>query len=565
MSLYDSRPGLEPKLNAFELSHNHYFTADFGWLYPAGWQECIPGDVHQLDLQCIVRCLPLVKPILNNMNCRVDFFFVPYRILWKEFEDFYTTIDQDSIPPKEYTGTPPVWGQHDDGTFDAVPLDVSKLSIWNHIGLNTQLGDLLDATGTKTVANLETFVDFLPTDFVRRAYYCIWNNWYRDQNFQEPIDFRSDSSQTLLRRAWSKDYFTASLYSRQKGTAPSIPLTGTANVVFNGTGYIPTEAGISPIQNAQLTGNYQPTLGFNFNQNPNTFFTGAQLTGGANFTAPLTVYANLNGDEGAGFKEYLNNNSIDLTNLGTFTISDLRELAGIQRQMEALMIFGSRFVEVLKGIHGVSPTDARLSIPERLGGFDFSIRIDEVIQNSSSVSDSPLGNQAGRASGVTQSNGFTYKVEEPGIILTLCSFQPSQIYRNRFPRELFRKTRLEQVSPFFVNFSFQAILNREIFGQLKEIDNEVWAYQGMYDECRERQDYVSGQFLDNMSAWVSTRYFDSLPAMNADFIQCDPDDDVFAVVDEDKFLCRFYFNLKSLRQLPEYSVPGLTDHVYGGL
>lgn len=562
MSIYTERPSLHPKLNGFNLSHNHYLTMDMGYLYPVGWQECLPGDVHQVDIQAIVRCLPLVKPILNNLTVKVDAFFVPFRILWKEWEDFYTTIKQDSIPPESYDGLPPSWGQHDDGTFDAIKLDVSKQSLWNRFGLNTKLGDILDGTTEKTVSNLGTYSEYLPVDFYRRAYYSIYNNWYRDENFQEPIDFRNNSVHTLLKRAWSKDYFTASLYTRQKGVAPSIPLSGNPKIIFPS----PPDAGIATsfvrvdqIYDAQsnILSNLRAQAG-GINKR-NLYYNGSTLAEGQERN--VSGIGKIDNE----FYNYLTENAkLDLTSIITFDMNDLREMNAIQRQMEGLILYGSKFIEVLKGMWNTSPSDARLQIPERLGGFSFEIRVDEVIQTSSSTTNSPQGNPSGHAIGVTQSSIFTYKCEEPGCILILASVEPSSIYCNRFPREMWRKTRIEQVSPYFVNLGFQAIHNREIFGQLKDADKGIWAFQGMYDECRERQDYVSGQLLDNMSAYVSLRMFDSLPAMNSDFIECDPDDSIFSVVNEDKFIARFYFNMNSLRKLPDLSIPGLLDHAYGG-
>lgn len=577
MSLYSSRPSLDPKLHPFDLKHNHFMTMDFGYLYPIDWQECVPGDVFECNLQGMVRCLPMVSPILNNITCKIDAFFVPSRILWKDFEKFFTTIDNDTIPPEDFTGLPPVWGQKDDGSFEKIKLVVGKQSIWNHIGLNTQLGDLLNPYDKNLSTNddIETFKDFLPLDFLRRAYYEIWNNWYRDQNFQEPFDYTNRSASYLLRRAWSKDYFTASLYSRQKGTSPSIPITGIASTIFNSTiSNIPTDAGISPIQDPNIVGSYTPTLNFKgfgtVSEANNRIAVGfvdasnTNITTSPNFNKDINIYANIDTSDGAAFRAFLEDNRIDLSQASTFDVSDLRDMFAIQRQMEGLMIFGSRFIEVLQGMYGTSPSDSRLQIPERLGSFEFNVVIDEVVQTSQSTDVSPQGQLSGHGLGVSEGKLFTYKCEEPGWILILGSIMPPAVYKNRFPRELFRKTRLEQYSPYFVNLSFQAINNREIFGQLKEADNEIWAYQGRYDEMRERQSYASGQILDNLSSYVSTRNFDSLPAMNSNFIACDPDDDIFAVTDEDKFICNWYIDMNALRPIPPFSIPGLIDHVYGG-
>lgn len=564
-NLYTNRPSLSPKLNAFDLSHNHYTTLDFGYLYPVMWQECVPGDIFSLNVESLVRALPLVSPILNNITMELEAFFVPTRLLWKNWEDFITTIDQDSIPPKSFEGLPPVAFESDAGTFPDKTLkeiiQTSK-SLWEYFGLPTEFPqEILD----KKVKDLK---DYLPIGFLFRAYYKIYNDWYRDENFQEVIDFTDVSvDYQCKRRAWHKDYFTASLYSRQKGTAPSIPLTGIGSAVFSAwnnslrTPAIPAQNGL----NVRDINQTSLQIGSTVDQNVAKSYG---VTSGSSQDLNGHILVNVAGTSesnlvDSGFQTYLNQNSIDLSNVGTFDVSDMRDMFAIQRFLEGLQIYGSRYIEVLQGVYGTSPTDARLQLAERIGGMSFNVRISEVLQTSESGT-TPQGTQTGHGLGVSQGGFNNYKCEEFGYYIVLASIRPPAVYKNRLPRELFRKSLLEQFSPYFVNLSFQAIHNREIYGQLTEDDNKVWAYQGRYDEMRERQSYISGLLRNELGSYIQVRDFTKLPAMNSDFIQCDPDDDIFAVVDKDKFICNFYFALKALRPLPMYSEPGLIDHVYGG-
>lgn len=559
-NLYTERPSLSPKLNAFDLSHNHYTTMDFGWLYPVMWQECVPGDIFTLKAEALVRALPLVSPILNNITVELEAFFVPSRLLWKKFEDFITTVDQESIPPKSFEGLPPVFGEADDGSFPDMTLKQliedtnASPSVWSRLGLPTKFPEEIL---NKKVKDLK---DFLPVALLFRAYYKIYNDWYRDENFQEVIDFTTNKvDYKLRRRAWHKDYFTASLYSRQKGTAPSIPLTGTGSAVFGAWNNSLSTKAVS----VQLADD---------NNNPVSVGAGSSAQGynisGTSSVTSLSgaLKTNLSASplRDAGFQTYLNDNDIDMSNVGTFDVSDVRDMFAIQRLLEGLMIYGSKYIEVLQGVYGTSPTDARLQLAERIGGISFNVRISEVLQTSESGT-TPQGTQTGHGLGVSQGGFNTYKCEEFGYYIVLASIRPPAVYANRLPRELYRKTLLEQYSPYFVNLSFQAIHNREIYGQLNAEDAKIWAYQGRFDEMRERQSYLSGSLRDELASYVQVRDFNKLPSMNSDFIQCDPEDDVFAVVDKDKFICNFYFELKSLRPLPLFSEPGLIDHVYGGL
>lgn len=563
-NLYTERPSLSPKLNAFNLSHNHYTTMDFGWLYPVMWQECVPGDIFTLKTETLARALPLVSPILNNITMELEAFFVPSRLLWKKFEDFITTVDQESIPPKSFEGLPPVFAEADDGSFPDVTLKQliedtnASPSLWSRFGLPNEFPeDILN----KKVKDLK---EFLPVGLLFRAYYKIYNDWYRDENFQEVIDFTTNKvDYKLRRRAWHKDYFTASLYSRQKGTAPSIPLTGTGSALFSTWN---DSLKVKPQDLELYAANSPLTVGVEIKSNTSAFTGSYGLKSTGTISSDFPIHSPLPEAslQDNGFQAYLNQNSIDMSNVGTFDVSDMRDMFAIQRSLEGLMIYGSKYIEVLQGIYGTSPTDARLQLAERIGGMSFNIRISEVLQTSESGT-TPQGTQTGHGIGVSPGGFNTYKCEEFGYYIVFASVRPPAVYANRLPRELYRKTLLEQYSPYFVNLSFQAIHNREIYGQLNADDAKIWAYQGRYDEMRERQSYVSGLLRTELGSYIQVRDFNKLPSMNSDFIQCDPEDDIFAVVDKDKFICNFYFNLNALRPLPIYSEPGLIDHVYGGL
>lgn len=128
---------ITPKLNGFDLSHNHFTTMDMGKLYPIGWIECLPGDIMRLDLQALIRVQPMVAPILNNLTCDIHTFFIHTRLLWKKWEDFITTIEQGTIPPKNFEGTPPVWLEKDDNPDEALgQIDTSSHSLWDMFGFS---------------------------------------------------------------------------------------------------------------------------------------------------------------------------------------------------------------------------------------------------------------------------------------------------------------------------------------------------------------------------------------------------------------------------------------------
>ena len=544
---------IRPKLNAFDLSHNHFTTMDMGKLYPVAWLECVPCDVIRLDLQALIRVQPMVAPILNNLTCDLHAFFVPTRLLWKDWEDFITTIEQGTIPPKNYEGRPPVWCESDTDPNRVAPdIDTSPHSLWDMLGFSRKF-------------KKNAMKELRPSDFLRRAYYCIWNEWFRDENLQEPINYFDSIKQDLCYRAWKKDYYTAAYYARQKGTAPAIPLTGTGSVKWDSPYLERLDNTTVHIRNAY--GELGTTKDIGVRN-----FAGSLMGASLYFKDSPSDRANLStealGDNREKFLEYLNSNKFDLSSVGTFTVDDMRDMFSIQKFMTKLMMAGSRYIEFLQSQFGVSPSDARLQIPERIGGSSFNIQISEVIATAQTqVGDNvnPQGNQSGHGLSVSSGSLGSYKVVEFGYIMILANIQPPSVYTDRLPRSMFRRTLLEQFNPHFVNLSFQSIHNREIYADGSEKDNEIFAYAGRYDELRECGSYVSGDLYDKLDYYLNFRKFAQKPSFNSDFIECKPDNNIFKVQDEPPFICNFYFDIKALRPLPLVSEPGLIDHVYGGI
>ena len=67
--------------------------------------------------------------------------------------------------------------------------------------------------------------------------------------------------------------------------------------------------------------------------------------------------------------------------------------------------------------------------------------------------------------------------------------------------------------------------------------------------------------LFRSDVWHLAQKFDSLPKLNRDFIEENPPiRRVIAVQNEPQFFADFWFDLKTSRPMPVYSVPGLVDH-----
>lgn len=198
--------------NVFNMSSDNLLTADMGYLIPVGLEECLPGDTWRGSTSALIRAQPMVAPILSPVHITFHHWFVPYRLLWTEFEDFITG-GEVGISTPEYPYIPASTTDNSDiGTiFDYMdaPLDSSVSSGGSVTG---------------------TFSHGPHSALPYRAYNLIYNNFYRDQDLHAelPIGYESGPDNTTLtqlqRVAWIKDRYTIARPWQQKGPEVSVPV-----------------------------------------------------------------------------------------------------------------------------------------------------------------------------------------------------------------------------------------------------------------------------------------------------------------------------------------------------
>jgi hypothetical protein len=172
-----------------------------GQLIPIMCDEVVPGDMMEIGNEIVVRYQPLVAPILHEVNVYTHYYFVPYRILWDQWEDFITGgIDGQSAAVLPRWSPTPTTGN-------------AEGTLWDYLGLPTGIVP----------------TDALPVDFIRRAYNRIYNEFYRDENLIPEV---LETNESILNRAWEKDYFTSSLPWQQRGIAPALPISGLTKAIW---------------------------------------------------------------------------------------------------------------------------------------------------------------------------------------------------------------------------------------------------------------------------------------------------------------------------------------------
>lgn len=500
-NIFESVGGLVPGRSVFDLSYEKKFTCDMGQLIPVMCDEVVPGDFFQLGNQVIIRFQPLVAPVLHEINLFVHYFFVPYRLLWDDWEEFISGgVTGDVVHAL------PVW----EPTLLPVPKNGIG-SLWDYMGFPTGV----DPDGA------------YPIDFPRNAYNFVYNEYYRDQNLITEVSLTNED---ILNRAWEKDYFTSALEWQQRGTAPALPISGTTSAVWTAGDF--------------LADNVNTTVGFD----------SSGINNKMQRTANPNVAANALG--------FFNANTVDLSVASTFDIADLRLAVQIQKWMERNARSGARYTEFLKAHFGVSPRDERLQRPEYIGGSKNPIIISEVLQTSATaVGSTAQGNLAGHGIGVSESFCGKYHAKEYGLIIGIMSVMPKPAYSQGINRQWLRRTKYDFFFPEFANLSEQAIEQAEIYAMDTLADNtKIFGYQGRYDEMRTKDNMVVGEMRTTFDYWHLCRQFSAAPELNEDFVKCVPDKRIFADEADPGLIVSFGNVIKAFRPLPVQAEPGLMDH-----
>jgi hypothetical protein len=84
-----------PSRDGFDLSQKKLFTAKVGELLPVYWTHVIPGTKFRIKTQWFTRTMPVETSAFTRIREYYDWFFVPYRLLWKYAPEVVTQMQQE--------------------------------------------------------------------------------------------------------------------------------------------------------------------------------------------------------------------------------------------------------------------------------------------------------------------------------------------------------------------------------------------------------------------------------------------------------------------------------------
>lgn len=549
---FNNIPQMKTSRSRFKMKQDIKLTLNAGQLIPFYVAETLPGDTFSVDTKGICRMATPIYPVMDNCYLDIYYFHAPMRILWNHAKEFFGENNENAWEQKTEYKIPKI-----KITTAAETRDIpQENSIMDYLGIPTKIGP------NKTLK-----VNALPI----RAYVKIWNEWFRDQNIDNPAILKNGDEEVVYSRyvdnqtadktleyaesgskpLWVNkfhDRFTSALPSPQKGEPTLIPMSGNA-MVF---GYENKELTKEHTGTAWMNGggNAAPYISaeyVNYTKRP-VEISGALHNGGTGEEAPIEAF-------------YL---GADLSNVTGATINNLRQAFAVQQFMEADARGGTRYREVVRNHFGVDIDDKTVQIPEYLGGQRYMINVNQVVQTSATDSKSPQGNAAAISVTPFMENSFTKSFQEHGYVIGVCCIRNDNTYQQGVEKLWSRTEKFDFYWPEFAHLGEQAILNKEIYAQGNADDEKAFGYQEAYSEYRMTPNRVCGAFRSNatqsLDAWHYADNYSKLPTLSQEWLATDKSiiDRTIAVQNQPQFIMDVLVENDAVRPMPIYGTPGLT-------
>lgn len=542
--------------NAFDLSRSDIFSASAGMLLPCFVEEVNPNEHFEITPSSFLRTMPLNTAAYTRLKQNVDFYFVPYRLLLRQFPQFIVGTEYSissvaqlntykaPLPSLDFQKTLlALVGAASSSTSSDHSLDSLGYPAWRGtlrlldlLGYGVSASDVVSAVKANPSIT-EQDISFVKVNpFRLLAYQKIYYDFYRNPFYElnNPKAFNIDAYYTpttpanvipiwsdspsatndmyLLRyRNWKKDYFNA------------------LSPYFQGADYL-----TSTINAPSFPGG---TASFDTSKPDGNFY-------GALYGKP-----NSSGEFG-------------------FTVANLRSAFALDKLYRLTIAAGDGdYASQIKAHYGFEfPHDSYKST--FLGGIDAPVTISEVV-TTATTERGEAADIFGKGMSANRDKTIRFDSKEHGVILGIFSVVPECDYSSSMLDKFNTKfNREDYYQPEFADLGKQPVdpyeFSTEYFNPRQV---SPMGFINRYAEYKTKVDKVHGEFSPSgsLDAWTTVRQYKSVSgSVTNSFFKINPAvlDKIFAQVYDgsevsDQFLVDFQCLVTAVRPMSVTGEPAL--------
>jgi len=463
-SQFDNLQKKNVNKSLFNLSHEIKTQMCFGRYYPIHYEECLPGDEWEIDGEYQFRFPGMYFPIQQIGTMRADWFYVPYKLLWKNDDhnvaNNYQKVGWQGFIMGEDIELPQtllnINGDGYSSSSGAQLYPGCSYPIENYLGFPYDTKDREDGNKQMSVP---------ASAFPLAMYLMCYDEYYRNPQWEEPQFFDlnpgndnhnefegvnqtingityvswldTGSPAKIINHApffahFEKDYFTTARPQPQDGDAILIPSIGLEE---DGT-FKPQK--ITKLDGTEFIAN-----------------TGLRVDADSDFANATD-----------GDKVVLETNA---------TIRQLRLYQVLQQFHERVMRIGKRYRGYIEGLWGNDPEPNAVDIPQLVGSHFGRIQITDTMTTADIPDGASTGNYRGNINFHNNGTTHRYYCQDYGLLMCILNVMPNTSYGQGIERKWTREVNTDFALDMFSGIGDQEITRKELFAIG---DNRVWSVAG---------------------------------------------------------------------------------------
>lgn len=515
--------------SGFDLSKRVLFTSKVGELLPVYCKPTLPGDKWNINLQSFTRTQTVQSSAFTRIKEFIDFFFVPYHLLWRNFQDSFTQIRNssnfaqspyrdvqisDKLPyiNQRALFREVIFGkvkfQNDEVGLNNLSQALKLLAYLGYSDLTSFSQDYIEKNKDMVIGNYvqDVNVSIMPLLAYQKIYYDFYRNdqWENNNPTAFNVDYLNDvtnlESQFEVGKPitqsgmfdlhycnFAKDLFTGLLPKAQFGdvSVVSASINGTATSSFNTNMnvYIRSQADISKVITSSLT---EPPLATPSDNN--NFYPFGSSIPGDSAVAQGTVSGNP---------------SVDVSQLSSeFNILQLRQSQALQRWKEITQCGDYNYRSQVEKHFGVKLPELMAHRCQFIGGSQGVVTINEVVNQN--LIDNNEADIKGKGTGSINDGNFSFECKEHGLIIGIYYAIPYVDYKvSGTSRDLITINIADLPIPEFDRLGFEPFSIDELFYNPEATYKGFVGYAPRYYNYKTDIDEVKGAFAVSLPNWVA--------------------------------------------------------------